>query len=94
MIYEIIQTKTFKKKAKKLLNIDKSLISNFAFVLDLLSKNPFDPRIKTHSLKGILKGSYACSLNFSLRIIFKIISKDNNSKSIILLTLGNHDDVY
>ncbi|MCZ8047772.1 MAG: hypothetical protein O9290_14285 [Microcystis sp. LE19-41.2A] len=41
--------------------------------LDLLSVDPFQPRLRTHQLKGELKDSYACSVGYDLRIVFKFV---------------------
>jgi mRNA-degrading endonuclease YafQ of YafQ-DinJ toxin-antitoxin module len=57
--------------------------------LDLLCKNPFDPKLRTHKLSGQLKNEYAASLTYEHRILF--ILEENN---IYLTNIGSHDEVY
>lgn len=53
----------------------------------LFSKNPFDPRLRTHKLHGKFKDLYAFSINRSYRIIFDFISAD----IVRFHTIGKHD---
>ncbi len=39
-------------------------------------KDPFDPRLKTHKLKGILKDYLAFSIDYQYRIIFEFRDED------------------
>lgn len=52
----------------------------------LFRKNPFHPQLKTHKLKGALKGFWAFSINQKFRIIFDF-SKD----TIRFYSVGDHD---
>jgi mRNA-degrading endonuclease YafQ of YafQ-DinJ toxin-antitoxin module len=61
--------------------------------LSLLSENPFNPKLKTNKLKGILEGLYACRINYDFRIIFNLIVEVNKT-SILLVDIGTHDEVY
>jgi mRNA-degrading endonuclease YafQ of YafQ-DinJ toxin-antitoxin module len=61
--------------------------------LELISEDVFHPRLKTHKLKGSLKGSLACSAGYNLRIIFKIV-KYEKSEAVLLETIGTHEEVY
>ena len=61
--------------------------------LELLSKDTFHPILKTHKLKGDLKDSWACSVSYELRIIFKFVQY-KGSEAILLETIGTHDEVY
>jgi len=42
----------------------------------IFRKNPFDSRLKTHKLKGSLKGFFSFSVNQKYRIIFETIKPD------------------
>lgn len=42
----------------------------------IFRKNPFDPRLKTHRLKGLLKDFFAFSIDYQYRIIFEFEEKD------------------
>ena len=61
--------------------------------LALLEADAFDPRLRTHKLKGKLDGSWACSAGYDLRIIFSFVQQED-AEAILLETLGTHDEVY
>jgi len=61
---------SFPKKAKKLLKKNPKVEDVFREVLHKLSEDVFIPSLHTHALSGDLKGKYACSLTYDLRIIF------------------------
>lgn len=81
--------KPFRKKSKKLLRKNPSLENIYETFLTKLSNNPFDPTLHTHPLTGDLKGKYACSLTYELRVVFKLYDD-----IIHLLDIGSHDEVY
>jgi len=57
--------------------------------LAIFKEDIFDKRLKTHRLKGNLKEYYALSINFSDRIVFKIIED-----SVYFIEVGSHDVCY
>ena len=59
----------------------------------LLRSNAFQPRLKTHKLKGDLEGSWACSLGRDLRVVFAFVQHEGK-EAILLQSLGTHDEVY
>jgi len=69
------------------------LANDLQTTLTLLSEDAFQPKLKTHKLKGSLEGSWACSGGYDLRIIFEFVSFEN-SEAILLQTIGSHDEVY
>ena len=82
-------TPTFLKKAGKLLQKAPQLDPMYDETLNKLADNPFDPKLHTHPLTGNLKGKYACSLTYSLRIVFTL-----TDDIVQLLDIGPHDEVY
>ena len=80
---------SFPKKSKKLLKKNPYLEEVFREVLYKLAENVFIPSLHTHALSGDLKGKYACTLTYDLRIIFKL-----SDDAIHLLDIGSHDEVY
>ena len=40
----------------------------------IFRKNPFDPRLETHKLKGSLKGFLSFSIDKKYRIVFEIVN--------------------
>jgi addiction module RelE/StbE family toxin len=64
--------------------------------LERLSEDPFHPALRTHKLTGDLAGAWACSIDYSYRILFEFITPPDGKgeDAILLLNLGSHDDVY
>lgn len=64
--------------------------------LKQLVEDPFHPTLKTHKLSGEFAGIWACSINYSCRILFEFVANPEASEedAILLLNLGDHDDVY
>jgi len=63
--------------------------------IDTLLKNPYEPHLKTHALKGALAGMLSCSCGYDCRLIFRLRDDPGtNSEVIILLDVGTHDEVY
>ncbi len=87
MKYIVSISKAAERKIKKLDIQTKKKLSN---IFILLENDPFHMGLKTHKLKGELEGYYSCRLNYSNRIIFLIIEKDQ----ILITDIGSHDDVY
>jgi len=61
--------------------------------LELLAEDAFHPQLRTHKLKGKLRGSWACSAGYDLRIVFKYVQHEE-TEAILLETVGTHDEVY
>lgn len=53
----------------------------------IFKQNPFDPRLKSHKLKGELKEFYSFSVTYNLRIIFHF--EKNNVVGFD--TIGTHE---
>ena len=49
--------------------------------------SPFDPRLRTHKLKGQLAGAWAYSVNRSYRVLFRFLSDDE----VLYYDIGTHD---
>jgi len=64
--------------------------------LQQLTEDPFHPTLKTHKLSGDLAGIWACSIDYSYRILFEFMISPNEDEeeAILLLNMGDHDDVY
>lgn len=82
---KIIYTTKFSREYKKLPLQLKYLAEEREIIF---RNNPFDSRLKTHKLKGKLKGFLAFSIDYRFRIIFEI-SKD--SKIAYFHSVSDHD---
>ncbi|KJR40115.1 plasmid stabilization protein [Candidatus Magnetoovum chiemensis] len=89
MKWKIEYSKAFKKKTAKLIEKNPKVQEPLKTLFLMLENNPFDHSIKTHALSGNLKGLYACSLTYDLRLTFKI-----SDDYIHLIDIGTHDEVY
>ena len=93
MNIKLIETGKFIRKANKLVRKNKFLDRKLEVVLDKLVSNPFDPSLKTHKIKGKLSEFYSASVTDDIRIIFQF-AEDKNDLSILLLSIGSHNEVY
>ncbi|NIA02010.1 MAG: type II toxin-antitoxin system mRNA interferase toxin, RelE/StbE family [Nitrospirae bacterium] len=55
--------------------------------IELFKKDPTHPSLKSHKLRGRLKGRFSFSVNYRIRIVFACLSK----KDVVLLSVGGHD---
>ena len=93
MSFVLLRSGVFIRNARKIVKKQPELTKNLQKTLELLSEDPFHPRLRSHKLKGDLKDSYACSINYDLRIIFKFVEYEQK-QAILLETIGSHDEVY
>jgi addiction module RelE/StbE family toxin len=96
---ELVKSSSFIRAAKKYAKYYPDFVDDLNDTLNLLKENAFDSKLKTHKLKGELEGFWACSLYFDLRIIFRFVKardkeSDKLTDSIMLATIGTHDEVY
>ena len=90
---QLLRSTAFIRAAKKLIKKNPQLSEDFQNALKLLSGDAFDPQLKTHKLKGKLEGSWACSVGYDLRIIFRFVQHEQ-SDAILLESIGTHEEVY
>lgn len=81
---KIVFTPAFVRQYKKL---PTGLQVELKEKLELFQKNPRHKFLKTHKLKGRLKGRYSFSVNYSYRVVFDYLSKCE----VVLLAVGDHD---
>jgi len=90
---KLIASKSFTRDAKRFLKKNPQFTKNVKMTLSLLESDAFQPQLKTHKLKGNLKNSWACSVGYDLRIVFEIVRYEKED-TILLQTIGTHDEVY
>ncbi len=82
---KIIYSSKFSREYKKL----PTNIKNIAEKQEILfRKDPFHLKLKTHKLKGKLKGFLSFSIGYEYRIIFEFAK---NKKIVHFHSVGNHD---
>ena len=89
----MLRTSAFVRAAKKVLKVHPNKKDDFRFALDLLATDAFDPRLKTHKLKGVLTNCWASSVGYEMRIVFKLVEHEGQ-EAILLMTIGSHEEVY
>jgi mRNA-degrading endonuclease YafQ of YafQ-DinJ toxin-antitoxin module len=88
---EVAFSEPFKKVFNK--RIKSTLTEKTFWVrLELFMNNPYDAVLKTHKLSGKLKGLYAFSVEYDVRVVF-YFTKDKPAKAV-LVDIGSHDEVY
>jgi len=89
----LLPTKSFLHLSRQLTRKNRTVAEDLRLALELLVEDAFDPRLKTHKLKGKLAGSWACSAGYDLRIIFQFV-QHRGSEALLLEAVGSHDEVY
>jgi addiction module RelE/StbE family toxin len=94
-MYTLSWSNGFRRGFKKATRKDKGLQEKIFSVLEKLSREPFDPALKTHKLHGKLIGLWACQVEYDCRIVFAFEKEpDNEEDLIVLVDIGKHDEVY
>jgi addiction module RelE/StbE family toxin len=89
LVYSIAFIRACKRVAKRLPQAPETI----AETLGRLEADAFDPRLRTHKLKGELAGCWSCTAAYDLRIVFEFVQHEG-ANSIHLLSVGTHDEVY
>ena len=86
---------SFRRAFKRRTHKNSPLQERIFEVLELLSKDVFNPQLKTHKLRGQLKGLWACWVEYDCRIVFAFEPDPESSEDmIVLIDLGTHNEVY
>ena len=88
MKMKILYRRRFQKQLAKLQNRQKAAVAD---TIILFGKNPFDPTLRNHALKGSMLGRRSIAVGFDLRIIFE--EKDGYAV-VVMLEVGPHETVY
>lgn len=89
----LVSTASFIRAAKRLTRRNPKLGEEVRAVLALMESDIYHPQLRTHKLRGILAGSWACSVAYDVRIIFEI-ARVGDEDVVLLQTVGTHDEVY
>jgi mRNA interferase YafQ len=92
---KVIWEEGFRRALKRQIRKQPMLQAKIVSVLKLLAGNPFEPTLKTHKLKGDLKGLWACTVEYDCRIIFRFQEIAGEvEEAVMLVDVGSHDEVY
>ena len=86
---------SFRRAFRRLTRRSPELQERIFTVLAALADDPFDPKWKTHRLRGRLEGLWACWVEYDCRIVF-VFEADpaGGEEAIVLADIGSHDEVY
>lgn len=90
-MYKLIYPESYTKKAVKFLKRHPEIRNQYQKTLELLELNPFHPVLRLHKLQGQLDGLSSVSINYSYRIVLQFLIQGDE---ILLVDIGNHDQVY
>ena len=90
-MHRLLFPKSYEEKARKFLKKHPELVSQYRKTLQLLELNPFHPSLRFHRFKTSSFEGYSVSINLSYRISIEFIIKE---KTIILVNIGDHQDIY
>lgn len=91
----LVFSSSFKRAFKSLIRREPDLEEKISARLAILVIDPFHPSLKTHKLKGKLSGVWACTIEYDCRIIFNFKKyPDSDIEEILLIDIGNHNEVY
>ena len=82
---EIIYSSKFAREYKKLPNNIKDIAEEQE---SIFRKDPYDPKLKTHKLKGKLSGFLSFSIGYKYRIISEFAKGKN---TVYFYSVGDHD---
>jgi mRNA interferase YafQ len=92
---KVIWDEGFKRAVKRQTKNQPSLKAKVMAAIQSLAEDPFEVKLKSHKLKGDLKGLWACTVEYDCRIVFRFQElKDEKEEAIQLIDLGSHDEVY
>lgn len=86
---QLVVSNRFKKNLRDFLRKHPELETISQQRIAILQKNPLDLRLKTHKLTGKLKDFLGAWITYEYRLVFYL-----DKKSIFLLAIGSHDEVY
>jgi proteic killer suppression protein len=89
-LIKVIWDQGFKRIYQKKVKNNADLKKRFWRAMELFSKNPFNPGLRTHKLTGKLEGLWAFSVAYDCRVIFKFLGKEE----VLLIDIGGHEEVY
>ena len=87
---EVSFSSSFRRAFKKRIKGKAELENRFWAKLELFTKDPFNPSLRTHKLSGKLKDMWSFSIEYDERVLFHF-TDDNKA---VFVDIGNHDEVY
>jgi mRNA interferase YafQ len=94
-VRKLITTPKFNRSLRKFTKRNSELRERVQKTLEQMTEDVFAANLDTHKLSGSLDGINACFCGYDCRVLFSIEQDpETESEVIVLLDVGNHDDVY
>jgi mRNA-degrading endonuclease YafQ of YafQ-DinJ toxin-antitoxin module len=93
MKHVLLLSENFKRAVRRTTKGQPWLTKKISRALELLEADPYQPKLRTHELTGVLGESWACSADYDLRIVFDFTTHQGQP-AIRLKDIGTHDEVY
>jgi PHD/YefM family antitoxin component YafN of YafNO toxin-antitoxin module/mRNA-degrading endonuclease YafQ of YafQ-DinJ toxin-antitoxin module len=90
VVHTLVTPEPFLRPARKFFRKHPDLKPVFAERMEALRRDPFDPSLRLHPLRGKLEGLFAIRLTHSYRVTLTLALR---AGEIVLLDIGSHDDV-
>ena len=91
----LVWSANFKRAFRRIVRRRPELRVRVQHIVELLAEDPFHPKLRSHKLRGGLAGTWACKVDYDNRILFEFAANpESGEEEILLLTMGNHDEVY
>jgi mRNA-degrading endonuclease YafQ of YafQ-DinJ toxin-antitoxin module len=90
-MYKLIFSESYEEKARRFLNKHPEVKNQYSKCLTLLELNPHHPSLRLHPFKTSRFEGYSVSINLSYRISIEFLIAE---KEVILVNVGNHQNIY
>ncbi|MFP4007123.1 MAG: type II toxin-antitoxin system YafQ family toxin [Spirulinaceae cyanobacterium] len=87
---EVSFSSAFKRAYKKRIKGNEVVEKKFWQKLEIFILNPYDPRLKTHTLSGKLNDLWSFTVDYDERVLFYFTETDQ----AVFVDIGSHDEVY
>lgn len=87
---KVATSSSFKRAFRKRIQKNTDITEQFYGRVEWFTKDPFDPRLRTHKLSGELDDLWSFSITFDIRVIFYFAGEDR----AVFIDIGSHDEVY
>ena len=83
--------KAFERKTKQNPLLSEKIVET----MRMIERDPLNLKLRTHKLRGKFEGSWACSVDYDMRIVFEFVTNPTTQQEeILLVDIGSHDEVY
>jgi addiction module RelE/StbE family toxin len=86
----LVWSAKFTRTVKRVVGRDKKLLSEIEQTLTQLADDSKHHSLRAHKLKGELAGTWSCSVNYDLRILFDFTKNSKNRRTGNSFIGGRH----